>query len=68
MWGNSVSERTLTYTQLREAWFVISDVFRCPLKAWAANKCFCELLEQCGWSVSEWNAEVSARETTARKR
>jgi len=63
-----VIQRTLVYSQLRAAWFVIADAHPCPAGPWAANRCFCELLAQAGWTVAEWNDEVAARESRSRKR
>lgn len=53
--------RHLTFEELTAAWWSIHDGFEHieneEAKSYMIRKSFEQLLEQCGWQVSEWNEE-----------
>ena len=53
------------YDELSSAWWAIHDCFlHYEHEAWRnhmINKVFCELLQQCGWTVDQWNNETTAK-------
>ena len=58
-------EKHLTFEELTSAWWSIHDGFdhieNKDAKRYMIRKAFEQLLEQCGWEISDWNDENKKR-------
>lgn len=54
-----------TYEELSSAWWAMHDCFLhyedSSWRSYMLNKVFKELLQQCGWTVEQWNKETEIR-------
>lgn len=58
------NENKTSYEDLADAWQAIAKALDAEGHLWKSawhNRVFCEVLEMCGWTLSEWNDESAAR-------